>query len=82
MILGKHTGKAALVEKLKERGITASDPLLLELLQRVKTETEGRSKGELREFLEEYRRLFYRPGMSDAEFWTIVDAMGIKAARA
>jgi len=37
MILGKHTGKAALVEKLKERGLSASDPVLLELLRRVKS---------------------------------------------
>jgi isopropylmalate/homocitrate/citramalate synthase len=78
MILGKHTGKAALVEKLKERGLTASDPLLLDLLQRVKSETEARSKEELRQFLHEYRRLFERPGISDEEFWTMVDVVGIK----
>ena len=82
MILGKHTGKAALVEKLKERGITASDPLLIELLERVKTRTEGRSKEELRAFLEEYRRLFYRPGLSDSEFWMIVDEIGLKPVSA
>jgi isopropylmalate/homocitrate/citramalate synthase len=82
MILGKHTGKAALVEKLKERGLTASDALLLDLLQRVKTETEARSKSEMRVFLEEYRRLFERPGLSDEEFWTMVDVVGIRAASA
>ncbi len=77
MILGKHTGKAAVVEKLKERGLTAPDPLLLELLQRIKTETEARSKDDLRRFLEEYRHLFERPGLSDEEFWAMVDAVGI-----
>jgi isopropylmalate/homocitrate/citramalate synthase len=82
MILGKHTGKAALVEKLKERGLTASDPLLLELLQRVKTETEARSKDDLRRFLQEYRRLFERPGLSDEEFWQMVDVVGIRAVSA
>ncbi|MCI4373511.1 MAG: homoaconitate hydratase [Thermoplasmata archaeon] len=79
MILGKHTGKAALVEKLKERGITASEPLLTDLLQRVKTETEARSKSDLRHFLKEYRRLFEHPGLTDVEFWTMVDSLGIRA---
>ncbi len=82
MILGKHTGKAAVVEKLKERGLTASDPLLLELLGRIKTQTESRSKGDLLAFLREYRRLFERPGLSDEEFWAMVDAVGITAVAA
>ncbi|MGI0071038.1 MAG: homocitrate synthase/isopropylmalate synthase family protein [Thermoplasmata archaeon] len=82
MILGKHTGKAAVVEKLKERGITAPDPLLLELLHRIKTETESRSKEDLERFLREYRHLFERPGLSDEEFWTMVSAVGIEASPA
>ncbi len=81
MILGKHTGKAAVVAKLKERGITASDPLLLELLQRLKTESESRPKKELREFLEEYRHLFEHPGVSDTDFWTMVEAVGLRGVR-
>jgi isopropylmalate/homocitrate/citramalate synthase len=82
MILGKHTGKAAIVEKLKERGITAPDPLLLELLHRVKTETESRSKADLTRFLEEYRTLFGKPGLSDSEFWAMVEAVGLRAVTA
>ena len=82
MILGKHTGKAALVEKLKERGITAPDPLLLELLRRVKTATESRSKEDLGRFLAQYRTLFGRPGLSDTEFWAIVEAVGIRTGKA
>lgn len=82
MILGKHTGKAAVVEKLKERGLTASDPLLLELLQRIKVETESRSKDDLQQFLKEYRHLFERPGLSDEDFWSMVDAVGITAVSA
>ncbi|HTW40239.1 MAG TPA: homoaconitate hydratase [Thermoplasmata archaeon] len=77
MILGKHTGKAAVVEKLKERGMTASDPLLVELLQRIKTDSEARTKEDLEQFLREYRQLFERPGLSDEEFWAMVDAVGI-----
>ncbi|HYB79803.1 MAG TPA: homoaconitate hydratase [Thermoplasmata archaeon] len=78
MILGKHTGKAAIVEKLKERGISVSDPLLLELLRRVKFETESQSKSGLRKFLHYYRSMFEAPGLSDSEFWSIVDAIGIR----
>ncbi len=81
MILGKHTGKSAIVEKLKERGLTATDPLLLELLGRVKHDTEVRSKVDLRRFLHEYRALFERPGLSDDEFWTMVEAVGIRPGK-
>jgi len=82
MILGKHTGKAALAEKLKERGISAPDPLLIELLRRVKSHTEARSKSGLQKLLRDYRSLFERPGMSDEEFWVIVDAVGIRTVNA
>jgi len=79
MILGKHTGKAALVEKLKERGIVAPDPVLVELLQRIKLDAESQSKEALGRFLAEYRARFERPGLSDEEFWAMVDAVGLKA---
>jgi isopropylmalate/homocitrate/citramalate synthase len=78
MILGKHTGKAALVEKLKEHEIATTDPLLVELLRRVKEGGEARGKGELRTFLEEYRTLFEHPGLTDKEFWRMVDDAGIR----
>jgi len=82
MILGKHTGKAALAEKLKERGISAPDPLLLELLRRVKSETESQSKSGLRKFLQYYRSMFEAPGLSDGEFWALVEAVGIRPSKA
>ncbi len=80
MILGKHTGKAALAEKLKERGMAASELLLLELLRLVKATSQSRSKKELRRLLGEYRALLEKPGISDAEFWTMVETVGIKVA--
>ncbi len=82
MILGKHTGKAALVEKLKERGLRTTDLLLLDLLYRVKVEPGSRTKEDLRRFLKEYRSIFESPGLSDEEFWTIVDAVGIHPVNA
>jgi len=82
MILGKHTGKAALVEKLKERGLHATDVLLLDLLYRVKVEPGSRTKDDLKRFLREYRSIFERPGLSDEEFWSLVDAVGIRPVSA
>jgi isopropylmalate/homocitrate/citramalate synthase len=78
MILGKHTGKAALVEKLKERNIAATDPLVADLLRRVKESGEARGKEQLRTFLIEYRALFEHPGISDVEFWKMVADAGIR----
>jgi isopropylmalate/homocitrate/citramalate synthase len=78
MILGKHTGKAALVEKLKERGVSAPDAQVTELLRLVKEGGEAREKAELHEFLREYRALFEHPGISDEEFWKLVDEAGIR----
>ncbi len=80
MILGKHTGKAALAEKLKGKGIAAPDPVLSEILRKVKEASESRSKEELRRFLREYRSLFERPGISDDEFWKMVADAGIQVA--
>lgn len=77
MILGKHTGKAALVEKLKERKVTADDKMLAELLRRIKRESESGGKGDLTGFLHEYRARFASPGLSDAAFWKMVDELGL-----
>ena len=82
MILGKHTGRAAVVEKLKERGITVPDATVVDLLARLKEGAESRSKAETHRFLEEYRARFERPGLSDEEFWMLADAVGIRAAKA
>lgn len=73
MILGKHTGKAALVEKLKERSKELSDADLAALLDRVKHSGESRAPAELDRFIAEYRRILGHPGLSDAEFWKLVD---------
>ncbi len=77
MILGKHTGKAALVEKLKERGAVASDAVLADLLRRIKEGTEAQGKEELLRFLTEYRAHFERPGVPDAEFWRMAKEAGV-----
>jgi isopropylmalate/homocitrate/citramalate synthase len=82
MILGKHTGKAALVEKLKERGVVASDDVLADLLKRIKEGTEAQGKVELARFLASYRARFERPGVPDEEFWRMARAAGVPEAKA
>jgi isopropylmalate/homocitrate/citramalate synthase len=77
MILGKHTGKAALVEKLKERRATPSEAQLAELLRVIKESSEARTKEHLTKFLAEYRELYEHPGLSDAEFWSLVARLKI-----
>ncbi len=82
MILGKHTGRAAVVEKLRERGVALREEELVGLLARLKEIAEMRSKEETRRFLEEYRGRFENPGLSDEEFWRLASAFGARAASA
>ena len=76
-VLGKHTGKAALVEKLKERNLTASEEQMGALLSLVKAKGEARGKGPARELLTRYRAYFENPGISEEEFSAMVEAVGI-----
>ncbi|MCI4334444.1 MAG: homoaconitate hydratase [Thermoplasmata archaeon] len=80
LILGKHTGKAALVEKLKERGVQLEEPELAELLRQIKQRTEAGGKEPSRHLLAEYRELFSHPGLSDTEFWKLVSALPVAGA--
>ncbi|MCI4348467.1 MAG: hypothetical protein L3J97_07625, partial [Thermoplasmata archaeon] len=77
MILGKHTGSAAVVEKLKEREAVASAPALAELLQKIKRGTEQEGKGASEGFLQDYRTRFEHPGISDAMFWRLAKESGV-----
>jgi isopropylmalate/homocitrate/citramalate synthase len=69
MILGKHSGKAAVVEKLKERKAVPTDAQL--------AAGEAHTKDAAQAFLREYRGFFEHPGLSDVEFWAMVDRLGI-----
>ncbi len=72
LVLGKHTGKAAIVEKLRERAVTLDSGALEELLQRVKRGSETESKADAARFLGDYRARFEHTGLSDPEFWKLV----------
>jgi isopropylmalate/homocitrate/citramalate synthase len=77
MILGKHTGKAALVEKLKERNARPDDAALAEILRQIKATSEQRGKEELRRFVLGYRSVLENPGLSNDEFWKIVSELKV-----
>ncbi len=81
-VLGKHTGKAAVVEKLKERQLEATEPQLASLLARVKREAESRGKGASREFLARYHALFENPGLDEEEFFSWARELGVRPSRA
>ncbi|MDE1820118.1 MAG: homoaconitate hydratase [Euryarchaeota archaeon] len=76
-VLGKHTGKAALVEKLKERNANASEDQVSLLLAKIKSVTERRGKDDVRALVHRYREQFVNPGIHDDEFWEIVKGLGI-----
>jgi 2-isopropylmalate synthase len=80
MILGKHTGRAALAEKLKERQLVVPEAVLNDLLKRIKEGTEAQSKTEMVRFLAEYRARFEQPGIPDEEFWRLAQRAGVPGA--
>ena len=82
LILGKHTGRAAVVEKLKERGLTATEPELNELVRRIKEFAEAETKEVVAAFIHDYRGRLGRPGLSEDEFWSMVEAVGIRGRAA
>ncbi len=79
LVLGKHTGKAALVEKLREAGIRATSEDVDRLLTLVKSDTEGRGKGDVRELIRRHRFHFEHPGLPDEELWEIARKAGLPA---
>ena len=76
-VLGKHTGRTAVVEKLKERRVVATDEQLSRLVDRVKSETERQGMQSVQEHVRRHRSHFANPGINDEEFWTMVKDLGI-----
>ena len=77
-IFGKHTGSAAVEDRLKKNGIRASPGQVRQIVEMVKDLAENRSKEEQVAFLNAYReREEKRRGVSDSEFWGIVRKVGL-----
>ncbi|OGS50615.1 MAG: hypothetical protein A3K65_08530 [Euryarchaeota archaeon RBG_16_68_12] len=77
-IFGKHTGSAAVEDRLKKNGIRATPEQVRQIVEMVKDLAENRSKEEQTAFLDAYRqREEKRRGVSDSEFWGIVRKVGL-----
>lgn len=73
LVFGKHTGTAAVADRLKRAGIEASKDELLTIANTIKGRIEGRGKDEIRAFVREFRdRTEAGQGVSREEFWAIV----------
>jgi len=77
-ILGKHTGSAAVEEKLRSHGVEATKTQVSRLVELVKELAESRSKDEVQAFVELYRdQEERRRGVSESEFWAAARMAGI-----
>jgi len=73
-VFGKHTGTAAVEDRLERAGIDAEDGQVLEIADRIKQTIEARGKDEARAFVAEFReRTEAQQGVSREEFWSIAE---------
>lgn len=81
-IFGKHTGHAAVADKLKSAGVRATPEQVSRIVQGIKERAEHREKKEQIEFIRMFReREEERRGISDREFWEIARSAGLKPPR-
>jgi len=81
-VFGKHSGSAAVADKMRRAGIDASPEQVARIVARVKETAERRSKDEQIRFIDAYReREERRRGIGDAEFWAIARKAGVKVPR-
>ncbi len=78
-IFGKHTGQAAVADKLEKAGITATPEQMTKIVEGIKEMAEHKGKKEQVEFIKIFReREDERRGISDREFWDIAKNTGIE----
>ena len=77
-VFGKHTGSQAVAEKLRSRGVEATEEQLAQLVRLIKEFSEARSKKDRQEFIASFReRVERQRGVSDDEFWSLAGSAGI-----
>ncbi|TLZ60903.1 MAG: homoaconitate hydratase [Methanobacteriota archaeon] len=77
-IFGKHTGSAAVEDRLTRHRVHATPDQVRQIVAMIKDLAESRSKDEQEAFIHMYReREEKRRGVSDAEFWDIVRRAGL-----
>jgi isopropylmalate/homocitrate/citramalate synthase len=78
-IFGKHTGHAAVADKLDKAGISATPEQITKVVQGIKEMAEHKEKKEEEEFIKMFRqREEERRGISDREFWELAKSAGLK----
>ncbi len=78
-IFGKHTGSAAVEEKLRSRRVEATKEQVRTLVDLIKQFSEGKSKVDPQAFVELFHeREERRRGVTDDEFWALATKAGIR----
>ena len=81
-VFGKHTGSQAVAEKLRSAGIEAAPEEVLRLVAHIKDFAEARSKKDQQAFIASFRdRVERQRGVTDEEFWSLVEKAGIAARK-
>ncbi len=75
-VFGKHTGTAAVNDRLQRNGVEASQDELLEIAEQIKTRIEARGKEDARAFVKGFReKTTSFQGVSTQEFWDITKSV-------
>ncbi len=78
-IFGKHTGSAAVEDKLRARRVEATEDQVRALVNLIKEFSEGKSKVDPQAFVELFHeREERRRGVTDAEFWALAVRVGLR----
>jgi 2-isopropylmalate synthase len=78
-IFGKHTGAAAVEDRLKRAGIKADKNKVMEIVATIKERAEKKGKEDQLEFIRAYREREERlRGVTEEEFWDIVKSVGLE----
>ncbi|MFA5895432.1 MAG: homoaconitate hydratase [Thermoplasmata archaeon] len=81
-IFGKHTGSAAVEDKLRSRHVEASTEQVQALVNLIKEFSESKSKVDPQAFVELFHeREERRRGVTDDEFWALVETAGIRVPK-
>ncbi|MEE9164400.1 MAG: hypothetical protein V3U17_06385, partial [Thermoplasmata archaeon] len=80
-IFGKHTGTAAVEDRLKEAGMEASGEDVRKIVAGIKDLAESKGKADQTAFIKLYREREERlRGVTEEEFWTIAKEVGLLPA--
>jgi len=76
-VYGKHTGSAAVIEKLKTRGIETPLEKVFAIVDEIKKATEVGTKEDELAFIKAFRERELGKGIGEEEFWAIVKKVGV-----